>query len=112
MEPGTFKDRVLIHADPHMIIEGMILAGFGISAEKGIIFIRPEYESGARIFERELRVAREAGYLGRNILGSNYSLDIIVHRSAGRYICGAMKPSGICIRGSQTQVKGRTLTGP
>ena len=88
MEPGTFKDRVLIHADPHMIIEGMILAGFGISAEKGIIFIRPEYESGAKIFERELKVAREAGYLGTNILGSNYSLDIIVHRSAGRYICG------------------------
>jgi len=88
MEPGTFKDRVLIHADPHMIIEGMILAGFGISADKGIIFIRPEYESGAKIFERELKVAREAGYLGKNILGSKYSLDIIVHRSAGRYICG------------------------
>jgi len=88
MEPGTFKDRVLIHADPHMIIEGMILAGFGILAEKGIIFIRPEYESGAKIFERELEVAKTEGYLGQNILGSNYSLDIVVHRSAGRYICG------------------------
>jgi NADH-quinone oxidoreductase subunit F len=56
MEPGTFKDRVLIHANPHMIIEGMIIAGFSIKAQKGIIFIRPEYESGARIFEREVWV--------------------------------------------------------
>ena len=88
MEPGTFKDRVLIHANPHMIIEGMIIAGFSIKAQKGIIFIRPEYESGARIFEREVRAAEAAGYLGQNILGSNYSLEIVVHRSGGRYICG------------------------
>jgi NADH-quinone oxidoreductase subunit F len=88
MEPGTFKDRVMIHADPHMIIEGMILAGYSVLAEKGIIFIRAEYESGALIFERELRIAKEAGCLGKNILGSSYSLDIVVHRSAGRYICG------------------------
>lgn len=88
MEPGTFKDRVLIHTDPHMIIEGMILAGFGIRAEKGIIFIRPEYESAAKIIERELEAAKTAGYLGENILESGYCLDIIVHRSAGRYICG------------------------
>jgi NADH-quinone oxidoreductase subunit F len=88
MEPGTFKDRVLIHADPHMIIEGMILAGFGIRAGKGIIFIRPEYESAAKILERELEAAKAVGYLGENILESDYGLDIIVHRSAGRYICG------------------------
>jgi NADH-quinone oxidoreductase subunit F len=88
MEPGTFKDRVLMHANPHMIIEGMIIAGFSIKAQKGIIFIRPEYESGARIFEREIKAAQAAGYLGKNILGSNYSLEIVVHRSGGRYICG------------------------
>jgi len=88
MEPGTFKDRVLIHASPHMIIEGMIIAGYSIKAEKGIIFIRPEYESGARILEREVKAAEAAGYLGKNILGSNYSLEIVVHRSGGRYICG------------------------
>ncbi len=88
MEPGTFKDRVLIHANPHMIIEGMIIAGFSIKAQKGIIFIRPEYESGARIFEREVKAAEAAGYLGKNILGSNYTLEIDVHRSGGRYICG------------------------
>ena len=88
MEPGTFKDRVLIHADPHQIIEGMIIVGYTASAEKGIIFIRPSYESAARILEREIGRAREAGFLGKNILGSDYSLEITVHRSAGRYICG------------------------
>ncbi len=88
MEPGTFKDRVLIHADPHMLIEGIIIAGYASLAEKGIIFIRPEYENAARILEREIEIARQEGYLGQNILDSEYSLEIIVHRSAGRYICG------------------------
>src|SRR5210317_277259 len=68
MEPGTFKDHVLIHADPHMIIEGMIIAGFGTLAEHGIIFIRPEYERAARVLETEIAVARKEGYLGQNIL--------------------------------------------
>jgi NADH-quinone oxidoreductase subunit F len=88
MEPGTFKDRVFIHADPHMLIEGIIIAGYASLAENGIIFIRPEYENAARILEREIEIARDDGYLGKNILGSDYSLEIIVHRSAGRYICG------------------------
>jgi NADH-quinone oxidoreductase subunit F len=88
MEPGTFKDRVLIHADPHMLIEGIIIAGYGILAEKGIIFIRPEYESAARILEREIGIAKQAGFLGENILGSGFSMELIVHRSGGRYICG------------------------
>jgi len=87
-EPGTFKDRVMAHTDPHMIIEGMILAGYAVSAEKGIIFVRPSYESSAVIFERELKIATEAGYLGKNIFGSRFSFDIAVHRSGGRYICG------------------------
>ena len=88
MEPGTFKDRVLIHADPHMLIEGIIIAGYASLAAKGIIFIRPEYESAARILEREIEIAQREGYLGKNILGSEYSLELVVHRSAGRYICG------------------------
>jgi NADH-quinone oxidoreductase subunit F len=88
MEPGTFKDRVLLHADPHMLIEGIVLAGYAIQAAHGIIFIRPEYESAARILEREIATARQAGYLGADILGSGYGLDLVVHRSAGRYICG------------------------
>jgi NADH-quinone oxidoreductase subunit F len=88
MEPGTFKDRVLLHTDPHMVIEGTILAGYAISAQKGVMFIRPSYELEAEILERELEVARQAGYLGNNILGSQFSFDIKVHRSGGRYICG------------------------
>jgi NADH-quinone oxidoreductase subunit F len=88
MEPGTFKDRVLIHADPHMLIEGIIIGGYASQAEKGIIFIRPEYENAAAILEREIEIARREGYLGQNILGSKYSLELVVHRSAGRYICG------------------------
>lgn len=88
MEPGTFKDRVLLHADPHMLIEGMTIAGYAELATKGIIFIRPEYESAARILEREIGIAQAAGFVGKNILGSGYDFDIVVHRSGGRYICG------------------------
>jgi NADH-quinone oxidoreductase subunit F len=88
MEPGTFKDRILIHADPHMIIEGTILAAYAVSADKGFLFIRPSYESSARIFDRELQIARDAGFLGKNILGSDFSFELVVHRSGGRYICG------------------------
>ena len=63
-------------------------AGYAVSAQKGFLFVRPAYESSALIFERELKIAAEAGFLGKNILGSDYSLDIAVHRSGGRYICG------------------------
>jgi NADH-quinone oxidoreductase subunit F len=88
MEPGTFKDRVMIHADPHMLIEGMTLTAFSFAADKGIIFIRPEYESAAKILDREIAIARDAGHLGKNIHGSGFCFDIDVHRSGGRYICG------------------------
>lgn len=88
MEPGTFKDRIMTHADPHMIIEGTIIAGYSVSAQKGIVFVRPSYESSAFILEREIRIAKEAGYLGKNIMGSDFSFDLVVHRSGGRYICG------------------------
>jgi NADH-quinone oxidoreductase subunit F len=105
MEPGTFKDRVLIHADPHMLIEGMIIAGYAIQADRGIIFIRPEYEGAARILEREIGIARQAGYLGRNILGSTYSLEIVVHRSAGRYICGEVTAQIRALEGRRANPK-------
>jgi NADH-quinone oxidoreductase subunit F len=88
MEPGTFKDRVMAHTDPHMIIEGTILAGYAVSAAKGFLFIRPSYENCALIFEREIKIAEEAGFLGKNILGGGFSFEIVVHRSGGRYICG------------------------
>jgi len=75
MEPGTFKDRLMTHTDPHMIIEGTILAAYAVSSEKGFVFVRPSYENSAIILEREIKIAREAGYLGRKILGSNFSFE-------------------------------------
>jgi NADH-quinone oxidoreductase subunit F len=88
MEPGTFKDRVLVYTDPHLVIEGIILAGYAVKAQKAFYFVRPTYEMNAELIERELQAAREAGFLGSHILGSKFSFDIVVHRSAGRYICG------------------------
>ncbi len=88
MEPGTFKDRVLLHADPHLLIEGMAILAYSFGAAKGIIFIRPEYEGAARILEREIGLARQAGILGEKIFGTAFDFDIDVHRSGGRYICG------------------------
>jgi NADH-quinone oxidoreductase subunit F len=88
MEPGTFKDRVFLHADPHLLIEGMAIIAHTVGASHGIVFIRPEYENAARILEREIGLARAAGFLGKQIQKSDFSFDIVVHRSGGRYICG------------------------
>jgi NADH-quinone oxidoreductase subunit F len=88
MEPGTFKDRTLVYANPHTIIEGMVIASYAASARRGFFFFRASYESVAEIFRRALESARKEGFLGRNILGSSHSFDISLHRSAGRYICG------------------------
>jgi NADH-quinone oxidoreductase subunit F len=88
MEPGTFKDRVLIHASPHQLIEGMAIAGYAMSAGHGIIFIRREYENAARILEREIKLAEAAGLIGEDVLGTGFRFELVVHRSGGRYICG------------------------
>lgn len=88
MEPGTFKDRTLMLTDPHGIIEGMVLCAYAFSGTKAFVFVRPSYESCASVLESELENARRAGYVGQNILGTGFSLDIAVHRSGGRYICG------------------------
>lgn len=88
MEPGTFKDRVIVHANPHQLIEGLVLAAYAVKAEHGFVFIRPEYESAAGILEREIKFAQKKGFVGQDILGSGFNCDITVHRSGGRYICG------------------------
>ena len=87
-EPGTFKDRQLMERDPHQMIEGMIIAAYAISAHTAYIYIRGEFALGARILERALTEAYQAGYLGSNILGTGFALDIHLHRGAGAYICG------------------------
>ena len=88
MEPGTFKDRYLLEGNPHQLIAGMIVAAYAIQAEKAYIFLRWAYKKAESLLSRALAEAYEAGYLGRNILGSGFNLDIHVHSSAGRYICG------------------------
>jgi len=88
MEPGTFKDRLLLECDPHQLIEGMIVAAYTIQADVAYIFIRAEYVKATERLREAIAHCREKGYLGSHILGTDYSLDIHVHVSAGRYICG------------------------
>ncbi len=87
-EPGTFKDRALMEGDPHRVIEGIILAGYAVGAGHGVIYIRGEYAVAHHRLERALEQARAAHLLGENILGSDFSFDIELHRGHGAYICG------------------------
>ena len=88
MEPGTFKDRLLLEGDPHLLVEGMIVAGYAIQAEVGYIFLRWAYKDAEKYLLKAIQEAYHAGYLGKNILGSDYSFELKVHTSAGRYMCG------------------------
>jgi len=87
-EPGTFKDRQIIHKDPHQLIEGMIIACYANNVHLAFIYMRGEFFDGAKIMNQALNEARAHGFLGKNILGSGYDLEIYVHRGAGAYICG------------------------
>ncbi|MBR5879440.1 MAG: NADH-quinone oxidoreductase subunit F, partial [Akkermansia sp.] len=86
-EPGTFKDRFVVHQDPHQLIEGMIIACYAVQAHFGVIYMREEFPEAAKIMQKALAEAEEAGFLGENILGKGYDLKIILHRGAGAYIC-------------------------
>src|SRR3990172_10859856 len=87
-EPGTFKDRILLIDDPHRTIEGMLVAGYAIGAQKGYIYIRAEYPYILPALESALNQVREAGLLGKDIRGSGFSFDIEIRVGAGAYICG------------------------
>ena len=87
-EPGTFKDRKCMEKDPHKLIEGMIIASYALQIRTAYIYVRGEMLPQIRNLNRALQEAYDAGLLGENIQGSNYSLDIYVHRGAGAYICG------------------------
>ena len=87
-EPGTFKDRVLLEDDPHSSLEGMILAGYAVGAEKGYIYIRGEYRQAEEIVRIAIAEAEQQGYLGASVLGSEFSFEIEIRRGAGAYICG------------------------
>src|SRR5437867_3600494 len=87
-EPGTFKDKQIIYKDPHQMLEGMIIACHANDVHLAYIYIRGEFVEGAKILNRALKEARARNFLGKNVLGSGYDLEIWVHRGAGAYICG------------------------
>ncbi len=87
-EPGTFKDRIIIERDPHLLLEGMAISAYALGVNEAYIYIRGEYPAGYQILEDAIKDAEEAGYLGENILGTDFSLKIYVYRGAGAYICG------------------------
>jgi NADH-quinone oxidoreductase subunit F len=87
-EPGTFKDRYLMSHNPHLLLEGAILASYAVGVGSAFIYIRGEYEAVAQRLEAAIAEARKAGYLGEKIMGTGFDLDVAVHRGAGAYICG------------------------
>jgi NADH-quinone oxidoreductase subunit F len=87
-EPGTFKDRFILEQDPHLLIEGMIIAGYAVGAEQGYIYVRGEYPAAAGILERAIGQAAAKGFLGKQLGGKGVSFELEVHCGAGAYICG------------------------
>ncbi len=87
-EPGTFKDRYIMGHNPHLLLEGVIIASYAVGIHSAFIYIRGEYEAIAQRLESAIAEAYKKGYLGKNILGANFDLDVVVHRGAGAYICG------------------------
>lgn len=87
-EPGTFKDRILLRNDPHLVLEAMIIAGYAIGAEQGFVYIRGEYFEEIEALENAVAQAHQRGLIGENILGSGFDYDIHLYVGAGAYICG------------------------
>lgn len=87
-EPGTFKDRSILEKDPHRLVEGAIIAAYAIRAPVAYLYVRGEFDLPRRRIEQSIVEAYQKGYLGKNILGSGFSLDLYLHRGAGAYICG------------------------
>ena len=87
-EPGTFKDRYIIHEDPHQLLEGILISCYALNARTAYIYIRGEFPEGAKILERAIEEARTHNFLGKDILGSGFDAEVYIHRGAGAYICG------------------------
>ncbi|MFM7060245.1 MAG: NADH-quinone oxidoreductase subunit NuoF [Actinomycetes bacterium] len=87
-EPSTFKDRMLVERDPHQLLEGIAIASYAIGCNKAFIYLRGEFALGFERLEAARLEAMAAGFLGENILGTGYDLDVVIHRGAGAYICG------------------------
>jgi NADH-quinone oxidoreductase subunit F len=87
-EPGTFKDRLIIEKDPHQLLEGIAISAYALECHQAFIYIRGEFVHGAKVLNEAISEAHAKGRLGRNIMGSGFDLDVLVHRGAGAYICG------------------------
>jgi NADH-quinone oxidoreductase subunit F len=87
-EPGTFKDRYIMEGNPHRLVEGLIIAGYAVGANKGFIYVRGEYYLSMYRLQKAVEQARERGFLGERILGSDFSFDIEIRSGAGAYVCG------------------------
>lgn len=87
-EPGTFKDRYVLHYDPHQLIEGVLISAFAMDVELAYIYIRCEFPEAAKIVWNAIKEAKEQGFVGKNICGSGFDCDLYVHQGAGAYICG------------------------
>jgi NADH-quinone oxidoreductase subunit F len=87
-EPGTFKDRLIVERDPHSILEGVIITAYAVGAAKAFVYIRGEFFLGVKRWIKAISDAYQHGFLGKNILGTGFDLDVTVHRGAGAYICG------------------------
>ncbi len=87
-EPGTFKDREILRKDPHLLVEGIVIASYALNVKTAYIYVRGEFEHEITLLEKVIAEARKKHFVGHKIFGTDYSLDIFVHRGAGAYICG------------------------
>ena len=87
-DPGAFMDRSILEGDPHSVVEGMIISGYAIGATKGLVYIRAEYPLAIERLEKAIESARERGYLGEKLFGTNFSFDIDIKFGAGAFVCG------------------------
>ena len=100
-DPGAFMDRAVIEGDPHSVIEGMIIAGYTIGSDTGYIYVRAEYPLAIRRLERAIEQAHEKGFLGRNILGTDFNFEINIFPGAGAFVCGESTALTLSIEGKR-----------
>ena len=104
-DPGAFQDRSVLEGDPHSILEGMIIAGYAVGARKGYIYVRAEYPLAVKYLEIAISQAREKGFVGENILGSNFSFDLDIFQGAGAFVCGESTALTLSIEGNRGMPK-------
>ncbi len=110
MEPGTYKDRLLMEQLPHLLVEGMLISAFALKAYRGYIFLRGEYIEAAVNLRRAIAEATEAGLLGKNIMGTGFDFELFVHTGAGRYICGEETALINSLEGRRANPRSKPLT--